>query len=102
MTEESHDKPEASPAKNHSALIASIGGGLGGAGALGAGAPWWAFMACLVAGLLCAMVNSVFPQESADRLAWWKALWNRPHRENLRTDRDGARRSHSTNTNQLG
>jgi len=39
MTDERRDKPEASLANDYSALVAGIGGGLGGAGAL-AVEPW--------------------------------------------------------------
>jgi hypothetical protein len=40
----------------------------------------------VIAGLLYALVNSVFPQDSADRLAWWKALWK--HRRGGKDDAD--------------
>ncbi|WP_217547678.1 hypothetical protein [Streptomyces sp. GbtcB6] len=52
---------------------------LSGAGGLGgvlvshlAGAPWWAIIGCIVLLLVVVGVQSVFPQDSADRLAWWK------------------------------
>jgi hypothetical protein len=44
------------------------------------GASWWltalAF-ACLAFGLIVTVVQSVFPQESEHRLAWWRARWRR-------------------------
>lgn len=58
--------------KNNTGVIMSVGGSTGLALAQ---APLWAMVVCIIAGLLCALVNSVFPQDSADRLAWWKALW---------------------------
>lgn len=43
-----------------------------GAGALAMiGAPWWARVICVVAGLAYGSLQAVFPQCSADRLAWW-------------------------------
>ncbi|MFG3016122.1 hypothetical protein ACGFZB_37875 [Streptomyces cinerochromogenes] len=39
------------------------------------GAPWWLAVAafgCLVLGLVVIALQSVFPQESAHRLAWWR------------------------------
>lgn len=44
------------------------------------GAPWWlaglAF-ACLALGFVLAGVQSVFPQDSEHRLAWWRSRWSR-------------------------
>jgi hypothetical protein len=37
--------------------------------------PWWLAAALIMAGVLCAVVRSVFPQESAHRLEWWRELW---------------------------
>jgi hypothetical protein len=56
----------------HPAMLVGLG-----SAAVAMGAPWWAFAALLAAGTLHAMVAAVFPQESAHRLAWWKALWGR-------------------------
>ncbi|MEW2436009.1 hypothetical protein AB0952_17920 [Streptomyces caniferus] len=39
------------------------------------GAPWWrtaAAFGCLGLGLVVIALQSVFPQESAHRLAWWR------------------------------
>ncbi|MEU4896123.1 hypothetical protein AB0B12_25725 [Streptomyces sp. NPDC044780] len=39
------------------------------------GAPWWlaaTAFACLALGLGVVALQSVFPQESAHRLAWWR------------------------------
>jgi hypothetical protein len=51
---------------------------LSGAGGFGgtmvshmAGAPWWAITVCVVLVLGVVALQSVFPQDSADRLAWW-------------------------------
>ncbi|MER5571651.1 hypothetical protein ABT083_36615 [Streptomyces goshikiensis] len=47
------------------------------------GAPWWltalAF-ACFALGLVVTLVQSVFPQESEHRLAWWRARWHHQRR----------------------
>ncbi|MET9694660.1 hypothetical protein ABZY81_40720 [Streptomyces sp. NPDC006514] len=47
------------------------------------GAPWWltalAFI-CLALGLIITGVQSVFPQDSEHRLAWWRARWNHQKR----------------------
>ncbi|MFE5974343.1 hypothetical protein ACFQ64_19545 [Streptomyces sp. NPDC056460] len=43
------------------------------------GAPWWltaSVFTCFVLGLIVTFVQSVFPQESEHRLAWWRARWN--------------------------
>ncbi|MGW3038158.1 hypothetical protein ACWDCB_44115 [Streptomyces sp. NPDC001178] len=37
-----------------------------------AGAPWWAVTGCTVLLLGVIALQTVFPQNSADRLAWWK------------------------------
>jgi hypothetical protein len=36
-----------------------------------AGAPWWGVVICLVLVLAATSLQSVFPQDSRDRLAWW-------------------------------
>lgn len=47
------------------------------------GASWWltalAF-ASFTLGLIVTFVQSVFPQESEHRLAWWRARWNHRRR----------------------
>lgn len=47
------------------------------------GASWWltalAF-AGFILGLIVTVVQSVFPQESEHRLAWWRARWNHRRR----------------------
>ncbi|MFD8666570.1 hypothetical protein ACFV1U_14355 [Streptomyces microflavus] len=47
------------------------------------GASWWLTVlafACLVLGLIVTVVQSVFPQESEHRLAWWRARWSHRRR----------------------
>ncbi|OKJ15608.1 hypothetical protein [Kitasatospora sp. CB01950] len=59
---------------------AATGIGLvGGSTGLGvvAGAPWWATLGCQGAALLVAALHLVFPQDSADRLEWWRLWWTR-------------------------
>jgi hypothetical protein len=49
--------------------------GLTGAGTATLGfvqTPWWAIMICTLVGIGAAALHVVFPQESADRLSWWK------------------------------
>ncbi|SDM64029.1 hypothetical protein [Actinacidiphila guanduensis] len=48
---------------------------------LAAGGPWWAVLVLSLPGAVAVIVRSVFPQESADRLAWWRE--RRLHRERL-------------------
>ncbi|MGW7348005.1 hypothetical protein [Streptomyces sp. NPDC054854] len=36
-----------------------------------AGAPWWGVVMCLVLTLAATSVQTVFPQDSTDRLTWW-------------------------------
>lgn len=39
---------------------------------LSTAAPWWVIVTLVGCGLLLAAAQTVFPQESADRLAWWR------------------------------
>lgn len=55
--------------------IVTAAGSVITAGALDA--PWWVVVpSCLLATALAAL-HMLIPQNSADRLAWWKALWSR-------------------------
>lgn len=59
---------------------------LGGqAGYRGVGGPWWAEFALAALVLLAMCLRIVFPQESADKLAWW--------RDRRRARRDGQQRT---------
>lgn len=51
---------------------------LGGGTAAALGGPWWATVLALALASLTAALQLVFPQNSADRLAWWRSLWERP------------------------
>lgn len=42
-----------------------------------AGGPWWAVLVLAVLGLAAACLRIVFPQDSPDRLSWWRGLWRR-------------------------
>ncbi|MBQ0972783.1 hypothetical protein ACFW4O_10565 [Streptomyces mutabilis] len=56
-------------------LISSVTAGLGGTALALGGAPWWltaAAVGCLGLSLIVVFIQSVFPQESAHRLAWWR------------------------------
>jgi len=35
-------------------------------------APWWIAAALIVGSVICAVVANVFPQDSTDRLEWWR------------------------------
>lgn len=50
-----------------------------------AGAPWWGVMICLVLTLAATSVQTLFPQDSGDRLTWWTN--HRAHRHLRRTHR---------------
>jgi hypothetical protein len=44
------------------------------------GAPWWALLLAslpgILAGVVALILGAVVPQDSADRLAWWQALFD--------------------------
>ncbi|WP_141578804.1 hypothetical protein [Actinomadura sp. WMMA1423] len=49
--------------------------GIGGLVAELAGAPWWLIVGaygCIAMGLIVMLVQTIFPQESVDRLEWWR------------------------------
>ncbi|MFF3151155.1 hypothetical protein ACFVRU_58105 [Streptomyces sp. NPDC057927] len=64
-------------------LISSAAAGVSGIALALIGAPWWltalAF-ASFALGLLVTAIQSVFPQDSEHRLAWWRARWNHQQR----------------------
>ncbi|MFJ1562437.1 hypothetical protein [Streptomyces mirabilis] len=64
-------------------LISSVAAGISGTALALIGAPWWltalAFT-CFALGLLVTAIQSVFPQDSEHRLAWWRARWNQKRR----------------------
>jgi len=74
-------------------LISSVAAGVSGIALALTGAPWWltalAFT-CFALGLLVTAIQSVFPQDSAHRLAWWRARWNHQQRRQ-NTRRTGRR-----------
>ncbi|MFD4652650.1 hypothetical protein [Streptomyces sp. NPDC058441] len=57
-------------------LISSVAAGVSGIARAPVGAPWWltalAF-AFFTLGLVVTGIQSVFPQDSEHRLAWWRA-----------------------------
>ncbi|MFD8780590.1 hypothetical protein [Streptomyces sp. NPDC059916] len=62
------------------------------------GAPWWLtalVFACFTLGLVVTGIQSVFPQDSEHRLAWWRARWNHQQRRQniLPTGRRAVRRT---------
>ncbi|MGW1506115.1 hypothetical protein ACWCQW_48030 [Streptomyces mirabilis] len=81
-------------------LTSSIAAGLGGTAEALVGAPWWltaTIFALAIAGLIVAVVQLVFPQESEHRLAWWR---DRRRHQQLRSQNPAprgrrARRSHA-------
>jgi len=52
--------------------INASGFGLSALGSVLADGPWWATSLLVSAALACALVETLFPQESADRLEWWR------------------------------
>ncbi|MET8379308.1 hypothetical protein [Streptomyces microflavus] len=50
-----------------------------------AGAPWWSVIICLVLALAATSVQTLFPQDSPDRLTWWTD--HRAHRHLRRAHR---------------
>ncbi|MET7542230.1 hypothetical protein [Streptomyces sp. NPDC005507] len=56
-------------------LISFVAAGVTGMVVARTGAPWWqaaTAFGCLALGLGVVALQSVFPQESAHRLAWWR------------------------------
>jgi hypothetical protein len=41
-------------------------------------APWWLQATAILAATTATTLHLVFSQDSADRLAWWHAWWQRP------------------------
>ena len=52
--------------------VRSLMPSLGAFGSALVGAPWWCVAACVLGFLLLRGLQAVFPQDSADRLEWWK------------------------------
>jgi hypothetical protein len=88
---------------NTAPLVSSIAAGLGGVTSAMVGAPWWltaGLFGCLALGLITvAILQTLLPQESAHRLAWWRDRRRhqqlrrqsriRPERMNGRTEGQG-------------
>jgi hypothetical protein len=78
-------------------LIPSAATGISGLALALIGAPWWltaVAFACFALGLLVTVIQSVFPQDSAHRLAWWRARWH--HQQHRQTPRPSLRRTRRT------
>ncbi|MGX4734499.1 hypothetical protein [Kitasatospora griseola] len=69
-------RPSPQPSLARAATGIGVVGGSTGLGVV-AGAPWWAILACQGTALLVAALHLVFPQDSADRLEWWRLCWTR-------------------------
>lgn len=54
-----------------------------------AGAPWWGVVICLALTLAASSLQTLFPQDSPDRLTWWTN--HREHRYLRRTHDDDRR-----------
>ncbi|MET7695660.1 hypothetical protein ABZT06_48710 [Streptomyces sp. NPDC005483] len=67
---------------NHPArpLISSAATGVSSLALALSRAPWWLTAVALALGLLVTVIQSVFPQDSAHRLAWWRARWHQQQR----------------------
>ncbi|GAA2114120.1 hypothetical protein [Streptomyces synnematoformans] len=69
-------------------LISSTATGICGLVLALIGAPWWltaVAFTCFALGLLVTVIQSVFPQDSEHRLAWWRARWHHQQRRSLPT-----------------
>ncbi|WP_405776036.1 hypothetical protein [Streptomyces sp. NBC_01538] len=81
-------------------LISSAATGISGLVLALIGAPWWlsaVAFACFALGLLVTAIQSVFPQDSEHRLAWWRARWHsQKRRHNLRPARQVLRDGRQT------
>ena len=42
------------------------------------GTPWWIYGVLGTLWLATVCLRVVFPQDSRDKVAWWRELWNRP------------------------
>jgi hypothetical protein len=49
--------------------------------AVWAGMPWWGFLLLCPMALVVALASATVPQNSADRVTWWRELWS--HREHM-------------------
>lgn len=85
-------------------LVPSILGGLTGVISTLIAPPSWltfAGLGSIALGLAVVAVQSVFPQESADRLQWWRDHWHHQHLRRQITIRDRIlnrrRENHSAN-----
>ncbi|MFF4442626.1 hypothetical protein [Streptomyces sp. NPDC001621] len=68
-------------------LISSAASGVSGIVLALTGAQWWLIalaFTCFALSLLVTAIQLVFPQESAHRLAWWRARWNHQQRRGTR------------------
>jgi hypothetical protein len=54
--------------------------------------PWWAGFLLAVLGLVTAGVRIVFPQDSPDKLAWWRERWRVSSRLKARGRARGGKR----------
>jgi hypothetical protein len=61
-------------------LISSAATGVSSLALALSGAPWWLTAVALALGLFVTVIQSVFPQDSAHRLAWWRARWHQQQR----------------------
>ncbi|MGW2995417.1 hypothetical protein ACWDA9_27925 [Streptomyces sp. NPDC001193] len=52
-------------------LVPASVGAVSGLATVLAGAPWWGVAVCLLLSLAATAVQTVFPQDSPDRLTWW-------------------------------
>ncbi|MEU4038710.1 hypothetical protein [Streptomyces collinus] len=56
-------------------LAPSVLSGVAGLAQALVGAPAWVVVACLALSLGLGALQVVFPQESTDRLSWWRYRW---------------------------
>ncbi|MFG2291017.1 hypothetical protein ACGFOU_33705 [Streptomyces sp. NPDC048595] len=56
-------------------LVPGVLSGVAGLAQTLVGAPAWAVVGCLALSLGLGALQVVFPQESTDRLSWWRYRW---------------------------
>jgi hypothetical protein len=73
--------PESDPTSPSRAIpgitpgLVAGGSGLGATSLALANGPIWTILVVVAVGFLCTIVSTIFPQDSADRLTWWKEFW---------------------------
>lgn len=78
-------EPKPSGSRNYLGPLTMTGGGAGAATLIWTGAPPWVTIPLIVACFACTVISTIFPQDSAHRLAWWNARWRHKREFQTRT-----------------